>query len=313
MAAKHSANCAGPDKLKYWEIQMNKHTIQFLAAALLVAFASAASAQQQQMTRPERSAAVTATSGSVVFAPAGDTEWTDLQRNRPVARGDRLWTDDGAHAEVHFGASVLHMAGRTFVEVLSIDGNGIRIAVNEGAVGVRARDMRAGGNVEVSTPQLALRATQPGNWRIDVDPKQGVTRVASRSGAAVLYGAGGASQQIVPGQQMAFRGRDLAPAVVAAQGVDDFDRWAMERNRAEDQSIATRYVQAPPIPAQYAPAPRVSAQGIPVPRDALTYPVLVVPAQRIYPLPVYQQPVRRVIIVPRPQPGWRGGEEGGFS
>ena len=42
------------------------------------------------------SIAQSATMDEVVYAPAGETEWTDAVVNRPIAQGDRLWTDRGA-------------------------------------------------------------------------------------------------------------------------------------------------------------------------------------------------------------------------
>jgi hypothetical protein len=223
----------------------------FARCAAVFAFAlagNAAMAQQQQVQTaeadpPARVATVTVLEGSVVYAPAGETDWTDLPRNRPITRGDRIWTDDGARAELHLGSSVLHMDARTFVEVIAIDDDVVQLSVNEGSVNARARELRAGDNFEISTPQLALRATQPGDWRIDVDPKQAFTRVTAHSGVAVAYGAGGNVQQIAAGQQIAFAGRDLAqltnPPAVADTG---FERWAADRNRAEDQSVTARYI-----------------------------------------------------------------------
>ena len=217
------------------------------AVAALALAGSGAMAQQQVQTAdadpPSRVATVTALEGSVVYAPAGETDWTDLPRNRPITRGDRLWTDDNARAELHLGSSVLHMDARTFVEVIAIDADVVQLSVKEGSVNARARELRAGDNFEIATPQLALRATQPGDWRVDVDPKQGFTRVTAHSGVAVAYGAGGNVQQIGAGQQVAFAGRDLAqlssPPAVADTG---FERWAVDRNRAEDQSVTARYI-----------------------------------------------------------------------
>jgi hypothetical protein len=228
---------------------MSTQSIRSLAArcfALAVfAFGGAAFAQQQQAAPadpPARVGTVSVVEGSVVFAPAGETEWANLPRNRPVTKGDRLWTDEGARAELHFGSSVLHMASRTFVEVMAVDDDVVQLAVNEGTVNARVRELRAGDNFEITTPQLALRATQPGDWRIDVDPGQGLTRVASHGGVAVLYGAGGNVQQVTSGQQVAFTGRDLTQVGAPPLQFGDFERWAADRNRAEDQSIASRYI-----------------------------------------------------------------------
>ncbi|HEY8048976.1 MAG TPA: DUF6600 domain-containing protein [Ramlibacter sp.] len=245
-------------------------SIGFVVAArwlALLAFAtigSIALAQQEpgapsdaQADPPARVGAITAAQGSIVFAPAGETDWAALPHNRPIVKGDRLWTDDGARAEVSFGSSVLHMASRTFVEVIAIDDNVVQLAVNQGSVNARARDLRAGDNFEISTPQLALRATQPGDWRIDVDPQQGFTRVTAHGGVALLYGADGNVQRVVAGQQVAFSGRDLLAAANVPPAADDgFERWALDRNRAEDQSLAARY-----IPRDVVGSPELDAYG----------------------------------------------------
>ena len=94
--------------------------------------------------------------------------------------------------------------------------------------------------MEINTPQLTFRALQPGDYRIDVDPAQGTTRVAVRSGTAMLFGVGGGALQLQAGQQAAFSGRGLGVAAHEASLDQGFDRWAADRNRIEDQLIAAR-------------------------------------------------------------------------
>src|SRR5205085_11058762 len=95
----------------------------FALVAMLIA--GAALAQQQAAPAaadpPARVGTLTAVEGSVVFAPAGETEWAEVPRNRPITRGDRLRTDEGARAELHFGSAALQMDSRTFVEVVAVD------------------------------------------------------------------------------------------------------------------------------------------------------------------------------------------------
>src|SRR5689334_1893929 len=63
-------------------------------------------------------------SGPVSFAPAGlDNDWSEAVLNRPVTIGDRLWTDQGAQAEVHIGSTAVRMGERTSVDVLNLDDN----------------------------------------------------------------------------------------------------------------------------------------------------------------------------------------------
>jgi DNA segregation ATPase FtsK/SpoIIIE-like protein len=208
----------------------------------LLALAFAAFGASAQTDPPARVAALSHTEGSVAFAPAGETEWSDAVQNRPITRGDRLWTDPGARAELHLGSAALHLASQTFVEVMALDDDVLQLTLNEGTVNARVRQLEGGENFEVTTPQLAFRATQPGDYRVDVDPAAGYTRVTVRSGVAMVYGAGRGVLQLRGGQQMAFTGGDLATVAVPSPVEDAFDHWAADRNRAEDQSITARYV-----------------------------------------------------------------------
>ncbi|HXD43374.1 MAG TPA: DUF6600 domain-containing protein [Ramlibacter sp.] len=213
---------------------------RLLPLLLLVLGGTGAMAQTDP---PGRVASLSHMEGSVVLAPAGDTEWTDAVLNRPLTGGDRLWTDRGSRAEVHLGSAVLHVDGETFLEFTALDDQVLQASLNEGTVRARVRELAAGENFELDTPHLAFRASQPGDYRIDVDPARGTTRVAVRGGIALVYGANGEAQQLQAGQQIAFAGRNLERVQVqAAQADDAFDRWAADRSRMEDQSIAARYV-----------------------------------------------------------------------
>lgn len=214
----------------------------FLTLVPLLALAFAGISASAQTDPPARAAALSHIEGSVAFAPAGETEWSDAMLNRPMTRGDRVWTDPGGRAEVHLGSAALHLTSRTFVEVMALDDDVLQLALNEGTVNARVRQLEGGENFEISTPQLALRAAQPGDYRIDADPAAGYTRVTVRSGVAMIYGAGAGVLQLRAGQQMAFTGRELAAIAVPSPMEDAFDRWAADRNRAEDQSVAARYV-----------------------------------------------------------------------
>jgi uncharacterized cupin superfamily protein len=116
------------------------------------------------------------------------------------------------------GTAALHLDRRAALEVVALDLQIAKLAVTEGSVNARVRDLSPEENFEIGTPQLALRAVEPGEWRIDVDPAGGFTRVAVRSGAAVLYGDSGTARRMQAGQQMVFTGRELTPlAGVPAQ------------------------------------------------------------------------------------------------
>jgi len=196
-----------------------------------------------QADPPARVARLNVAEGPVSAAPAGDEEWTDAELNRPLSRGDRLWTDRGSRADVQVGSSSVRMDGQTRLEILALDDQSAQLSLTQGTVYVRVRTLPEGENFEIDTPNLAYRAAYPGDYRIDVDPTRGTTRVTIHSGTGAVYGETGQTQALGGGQQVTFRGRALAQ--VAAQESppqDNFDRWAAERNRREDQSVTARRV-----------------------------------------------------------------------
>ncbi|HZY16733.1 MAG TPA: DUF6600 domain-containing protein, partial [Ramlibacter sp.] len=224
-----------PDHRRFWR------GLPWLAAWLALCGASAAFAQQEQ-DPPGRVAYPSYQEGGVVFAPEGEDEWTQLPRNRPLTRGDRLWTDRGARAELQLGTTTLHVDGESHLGVNALDQQSAQFILQQGHVSARVRELAAGENVEIDTPNLALRALQPGAYRIDVDPNAGQTRVSVHSGTAAVFGAGGESVQLGAGQQASFAGSGLAQVQGGTFRPDAFDQWAAQRNQLEDQSIAARHV-----------------------------------------------------------------------
>jgi hypothetical protein len=216
-------------------------TLRLLLRVLPLVLLLAASAVRAEPAG--RVARVNHVEGSISLAPAGDDEWTEAPRNRPLTRGDRLWTDRGSRAEVQVGSSSLRLDGRTRLDILALDERSAQVSLTQGTVYVRVRSLPEGENFEIDTPNLAWRAAWPGDYRIDVDPGEGTTRVTIHSGTGAVYGASGQALPLDGGQQITFRGRSLAQlAAQESPPLDGFDRWAQARNRREDQSIAVRYV-----------------------------------------------------------------------
>jgi len=212
----------------------------WLAGALL--FLGFAAAAQEAADPPGRVSYVSQRQGSVVFAAQGEEEWTDLPANRPLVEGDRLWTDQGARAELQLGTATVHVDGQTHLGVSNLDERAAQFMIQQGTLNVRVREVAQGENVEIDTPNVAFRAQQPGDFRIDVDPQAKTTRIVVHSGMATIFGADGQAINLGGGQQAAFAGRALGQVNAPAYAQDDFSRWAAERNRAEDQAIASRYV-----------------------------------------------------------------------
>ncbi|MDM0120922.1 DUF6600 domain-containing protein [Variovorax arabinosiphilus] len=203
---------------------------------------AALGATAQDADPPGRVARLGFHQGTVSFSPSGDDSWYDVAPNRPLTTGDRLWTDRGARAELQVGSSAVRMDEQTSLELTQVDDGTTQLTVAQGTVQLRVRDDLAGQRVEVDTGNLAMVIQAAGDYRIDADPAAGTTRVAAAAGSAVIYGDNGESVALGARQQLVVTGRNLAAAGGAPQGSDDFDRWAAERNRLEDQSVSARYV-----------------------------------------------------------------------
>ena len=219
------------------------HLLRYFVAHLLPVLGLLSAHATAQEDPPGRVGRLNHTEGVVTFSLAGDNEWTDAELNRPLTRGDRLWTDKGSRAEIQIGSSAVRMDGQTQVEILALNDQSAQLSVMQGTVYVRVRSLPEGENFEIDTPNLAYRAAYPGDYRIDVDAARGSTRVTIHSGTGAVYGEAGQALPMGGGQQITFRGRGLVQlATQESPPQDNFDRWAAERNRREDQSVSARYV-----------------------------------------------------------------------
>jgi hypothetical protein len=226
----------------------------FSALLVLVAALHTASWAQQfdpqdaALDPPGRVARLNLAEGAVSFAPAeaagysASNAWTPALLNRPLTRGDRLWTGPRARSELHIGSSALRMNEATSLDFLALDDNTTQLRLAQGTIQLRVRALFEGQRLEIDTPNLAFVIYQPGNYRLDVNPASDTTRVVAQSGSGMIYGDNGVSLMLGSQQQGTFSGTQLAPAAPGAAVQDRFDLWAADRDRREDQSISARYV-----------------------------------------------------------------------
>lgn len=235
MKSRHLAAMETLHQRRHWRIF-------WVFALLLLGLASGAVFAQDETDPPARVGHLSFRQGGVVFAPQGEEDWTELPQNRPITAGDRLWTDRGARAEVQLGSATLHVDGESHLGVSDLDDGRAQFILQQGTVNLRVRELLQGENVEIDTPNVALRALQPGDYRVDVDAQTGQTRVVVHGGTAAVFGEGGESIHLGAGQTVSFAGRFLAQVQGHAFRQDEFAQWAAGRNRQEDQSIAARHV-----------------------------------------------------------------------
>ncbi|MEC5212857.1 hypothetical protein RCH06_001398 [Polaromonas sp. CG_9.5] len=219
-----------------------------LAALQATSWAQPSSAQNALPDPPGRVARLNLAEGAVSFAPAEATgysdgnAWTPAKQNRPLTRGDRLWTGQRARSELHIGSSALRMNEETSLGFLALDDSITQLRLAQGTLQLRVRALFEDQRLEIDTPNLAFVISRPGNYRLDVNPASDTTRIVAQSGSGMIYGDNGVSLPLGNQQQATFSGTRLAPAAPGAAIADSFDLWAADRDRREDQSVSARYV-----------------------------------------------------------------------
>jgi len=224
---------------------MSRPSRFLLAAAALVAFfaAGATSAQQQRFYDPPgRVARISDMRGYLSYSPAGDGDWYDAHRNRPLVRGDALWSDRGARAELQAGSTWIRMDQDTSVKFTQIDDRMLQLEVAEGTVNVRVRRLYPGQRVEIDTPNVAFVIDRPGTFRLDVDRNSDNTTIEARQGGGRVYGVGGRFD-VRYGDVVVFYGEDVRDyELYAFPGQDNFDRYVRQRDQRIERSISSRYL-----------------------------------------------------------------------
>ena len=122
--------------------------------------------------------------GDVSFRPASVEEWAAATLNLPLSNADRLATAVDSQAEVHAGATAVHLAPQTEFVVVALDERAFRMQLSVGALNVRIPRMDEGESVEVETARGRFRLLRTGTYRVDVSPDGAFTSLTVRSGAA---------------------------------------------------------------------------------------------------------------------------------
>lgn len=195
---------------------------------------------------PDRAARLGFMEGNVSFQPSGEDQWSQASLNYSLTTGDRLYTDQGAKAEVEIGPSAVRMSEGTDLTLANLSDQGLQFGLGQGSIRVSIYDLLQGNSVEIDTPNGALLPQGPGTYRVDVDPNYG-TRVIVERGSLQVTG-GGADQRVESGQAVELTG--TGPVQVNSvdfPGRDAFDEWCDSRDARVQQFNSRRYV-SPDIP-----------------------------------------------------------------
>jgi hypothetical protein len=199
-------------------------------------------AAQNQIDPPSRVARVAYLSGDVSFAAAGENDWLQAQRNRPMVTGDKLYTNAG-RAELQIGTSSIFIADRSNMDFLALNDQTAQMELTQGSISIDVRRLNSGETYEVDTPTLAFIADQVGSYRIDVDPNGRSTTVSVTRGSGDAVGEGGNRVRVDEGQRVVFNDSQLSDYQVAdLRGGDGFDSYVKERVVRYERAPARHYV-----------------------------------------------------------------------
>ena len=191
---------------------------------------------------PGRVARLNYLQGSVSFQPAGEDDWVEADRNRPLTTGDNLWVDHDSRGEVHIGSTAIRLSGETGISFLNIDDRTVQIQLAQGTIEIHLRRLDPGDAYEIDTPNLAFTLVRPGEYRVETGTDGNWTVLTIREGAGEVMG-GGESWDVGPGQRYEFVGTDeLGVASQPAPEYDDFQNWCERRDQRENNAFAARYV-----------------------------------------------------------------------
>lgn len=192
---------------------------------------------------PARAARLAYMSGAVSFAPPGEEQWALASLNRPLAIGDRLYTDRDARAELELGDASIRLDEQTAFSFLNLDDNNAQVQLSNGTLNLGLRNVYSGQSYEIDTPTVAFVVNQPGEYRVDVDPNGGYTNVAVYNGAGTIYGEGGVSYPVAAGQFYRFFNSQLSGVASGPlPRTDDFDQWCFQRDARFNRVVQQGYV-----------------------------------------------------------------------
>jgi hypothetical protein len=207
--------------------------------SLLMTLGAAALAQEPS----GRVAQMTLVEGQVQVSHADAPNWQPLQNNLPLSSQSRIELPPTSRFDMSTGGSSWRMQGPGELDLGSLGDLVQQFQLQRGHLNLRVLSLNSGEKIEIDTPNLAVVVQQPGEYRLDVDPELGTTRVSVVQGSLIGYGENAQPMNLPAQRQWTFVGRQLAlTGAPMALAFDNFDAWVSRRDQLEDQSLAARYI-----------------------------------------------------------------------
>ncbi|HTV50175.1 MAG TPA: DUF6600 domain-containing protein [Steroidobacteraceae bacterium] len=203
----------------------------------LLAWGTAVLAQQPEPDAPAVAARLSYAQGAVSMQPAGTTDWVGVEVNRPLTGGDKLWSDQGARAELQLGPVSIRTDESTAIAILDLDATTLQLQLSGGTLELHVPVYDPSETIEVDTPTLAVNVQQAGDYRIEADPSGGVAAVKVSGGSAQVSGAGDTFQVAAPRQALFTDTGGLTEDLGPLGAPDAFDAWCQQRDQQQQQAL----------------------------------------------------------------------------
>jgi uncharacterized protein DUF6600/FecR-like protein len=180
--------------------------------------------------------------GDVSVRRGDSGDWVAGVINAPLLTDDHVATGPNTRAEIQFDSSnVVRLGANAELRLAQLEYNRNQMELARGVITfrmLRTTDV----NTEIDTPSVSVRPSRQGSYRVSVNDA-GETEVTARGGDVEVFTPRG-SQWVRSGQTMMARGAASDPEfqIVAAGGMDDWDRWCDSRDRMLLQANSYRYV-----------------------------------------------------------------------
>ena len=216
-------------------------TLLICVMALSATHARPAFAQSEFADPPGRVARLSDLSGQVWIYRPDAGEWIGAVRNQPLTTSDRLATDPGARAELQIGSTTLRLGSSSELEVVRLDDERTSLELHAGTVAARVRNTAHAGQLDLTTDEGRVTVQRAGRYRFD--RFNGSSFVDVDNGEA-LYEGRGSALTLYSGQRAEFwiDANRAAQYSITAPVNDAFTAWNNGQDRAEDRSVAARYV-----------------------------------------------------------------------
>lgn len=169
--------------------------------------------------------------GDVSMLRGDSGDWVATSINTPIVSGDTISTADGSRAEIQIDyANVLRLSGQSQAKIADLSRSHIQVQVSQGYANLST--FKGGeAEVEVDSPNVAVHPAREGRYRIEVN-SDSETVVIVRQGEAEISTPQGTTS-VREGEIISIRGTDDPQYKVSeAPGLDDWDQWNKDRDRA---------------------------------------------------------------------------------